>query len=129
MSTTEAVQQMHLIAGEWQPSGDAATFERANPFNGEATTIASAASRADVRAAIDAASGAFPTWSGMPAQERSALLEAAADLMSERAPQIARTMTEECGATFGWGMFNCQLASGMLRAAAAMTDAAEQARE
>ncbi len=49
--------------------------------------------------------------------------------MVERAPQIAATMTEECGATFGWGMFNCQLASGMLRAAAAMTGAAEQARE
>jgi acyl-CoA reductase-like NAD-dependent aldehyde dehydrogenase len=129
MSSPETVRQMHLIAGEWRPSADAATFERANPFTGEVVTIASAASRADTHAAVDAASAAFPTWSGMSATERGAMLEAAADLMAERAPQIARTMTEECGATFGWGMFNCQLASGMLRAAAAMTGAAEQARE
>ena len=129
MSSSEAVQQLHLIAGEWRPSADAATFGRANPFTGEVVTIASAASRADTRSAIDAASAAFPAWSGMSAQERGALLEAAADLMAERAPEIARTMTEECGATFGWGMFNCQLAAGMLRAASAMTDAAAQARE
>ena len=129
MSSSEAIQQLHLIAGEWRPSEDAATFERANPFTGDVVTIASAASRADARAAIDSASAAFPTWSGLSAKERGALLEAAADLMTERAPQIATTMTEECGATFGWGMFNCQLASGMLRAASAMTDSAEQARE
>ena len=28
-------------------------------------------------------------------------------------------MTEEVGGTFGWGMFNCDLASRMLREAAA----------
>ena len=30
-------------------------------------------------------------------------------------------MTEEVGGTFGWGMFNCDLASRMLREAAAQT--------
>ena len=39
----------------------------------------------------------------------------------ERAPEIAATMTEEVGGTFGWGMFNCDLASRMLREAAAQT--------
>jgi acyl-CoA reductase-like NAD-dependent aldehyde dehydrogenase len=29
-------------------------------------------------------------------------------------------MTAECGATFGWGMFNCGLAAGMLRHAASL---------
>src|SRR5205085_3349334 len=32
---------------------------------------------------------------------------------------IAGVMTEEVGGTFGWGMFNCDLASKMLREAAA----------
>ena len=32
-------------------------------------------------------------------------------------------MTEETGGTFGWGMFNCQLAAGMLGEAAAQTTA------
>ena len=39
----------------------------------------------------------------------------------ERAPEIASMMTEEVGGTFGWGMFNCDLASRMLREAAAQT--------
>ena len=33
-------------------------------------------------------------------------------------------MTEEVGGTFGWGMFNCDLASRMLREAAAQAYAA-----
>ena len=35
----------------------------------------------------------------------------------ERAPDVAGVMTEEVGGTFGWGMFNCDLASRMLREA------------
>ncbi|MDX6235157.1 MAG: vanillin dehydrogenase, partial [Nocardioidaceae bacterium] len=72
MSTSEANQQPHLIAGEWRPSEDAATFDRANPFTGEVVTIASAASRADTRAAVDSAAAAFPAWSGLSAKERGA---------------------------------------------------------
>jgi benzaldehyde dehydrogenase (NAD) len=49
------------------------------------------------------------------------LLTRAADLLIERAAEIAHTMIEEVGATFGWGMFNCDLASRMLREAAAQT--------
>ena len=51
------------------------------------------------------------------------MLLAAADLIAERAPQIAGTMTEETGATFGWGMFNCDFAAKLLREAAAQTHA------
>jgi benzaldehyde dehydrogenase (NAD) len=49
------------------------------------------------------------------------MLSRAADLIIERQNEIAETMIEETGATFGWGMFNCMLASGMLREAAAQT--------
>jgi vanillin dehydrogenase len=49
------------------------------------------------------------------------ILTKAADLLMERAPEIAGIMTEEVGGTFGWGMFNCDLASRMLREAAAQT--------
>ena len=46
------------------------------------------------------------------------MLVEAARLLDERAPEIATAMTEEVGATFGWGMFNCGLAAGVLRSAA-----------
>src|SRR5215204_5768578 len=43
--------------------------------------------------------------------------------MLERAPDIAHIVTAETGGTFGWGMFNCSLAAGMLSEAAAQTTA------
>ena len=122
MSTAQAAQrQQHLIAGAWRPSDNGATFERVDPFTGDVVTVAAAASRADARAAVDAAAAAFPAWAATAPQERARLLNAAADLLDERAPQIAATITEECGGTFGWGMFNCGLAAGMLRSAAGLT--------
>ena len=75
------------------------------------TTRAAAGGREDARRAVDAAHAAFPGWADAPPAERRALLSAAADLLAERAPAIAATMTEEVGATFGWGMFNCDLAA------------------
>jgi acyl-CoA reductase-like NAD-dependent aldehyde dehydrogenase len=75
---------------------------------------------ADALHAAEAAAAAFPAWSALASSERAAFLVAAADLLDERAPEIARTMTAECGATFGWGMFNCGLAAGMLRHAASI---------
>ena len=53
-----------------------------------------------------------------PGLRRTILLKAAELLWS--APQeIAGIVTEETGGVFGWGMFNCELAAGMLREAAA----------
>jgi acyl-CoA reductase-like NAD-dependent aldehyde dehydrogenase len=121
MSTVELEQQRLLIGGEWTAATGAATFERRDPYTGEVVTRAAAATREDARRAVDAAAEAFPGWAATPPAERRARLTAAADLLAERAPAIAGTMTEEVGGTFGWGMFNCDLASRMLREAAAQT--------
>ena len=40
-------------------------------------------------------------------------------MLSQRAEEIAGIVTEETGGVFGWGMFNVELAAGMLREAAA----------
>src|SRR5262245_43906522 len=119
MTRTETVQR-HLIGGEWRDSESGSTFVRTNPYNGEVATVAAGAGRADARAAVDAAAAAFGAWASTPAAERQRALEAAAGLLDERAPEIAAAMVEECGGTFGWGMFNCMLAAGMLRAAGAL---------
>src|SRR6185369_2678970 len=96
-----------------------AEFERRDPFTGEIATVAAAAGRDDARAAVEAAGAAFDSWSQSTPAERSAVLTEAARLLDERAAEIAATMTAEVGATFGWGMFNCGLGAGVLRAAAA----------
>ena len=121
MTTVGLEQQRLLIGGEWKGASSGATFERTDPYTGEPATVAAAASRDDARRACDAAAEAFPGWASTPPAERRAALTRAADLLMERAQQIAPVMTEEVGGTFGWGMFNCDLASRMLREAAAQT--------
>jgi acyl-CoA reductase-like NAD-dependent aldehyde dehydrogenase len=121
VAATDVERQELLIGGEWTGASGGATFERRDPFTGEPVTVAAAAGREDARRACDAAAATFGTWSRTPPGERRMLLTKAADVLMERAPQIAATMTEEVGGTFGWGMFNCDLASRMLREAAAQT--------
>src|SRR3954454_25008325 len=114
-----SAEQQLMIGGDWVDAADGRTFEKADPYTGEVATIAAAAGPEDAARAVEAAAAAFPQWSGMAPAKRAELLNAAADLLMERAPEIAQTMIEECGAVFGWGMFNCDLASRMLREAAA----------
>src|ERR671937_1257673 len=120
MATVEIAQeQTLLIGGRWVGASAGGTYEKANPYTGESAGSAAAANRDDARAAVEAAHEAFQEWGrSAPAMRRKILLKAA-DLLEERAPAIAATVTEETGGTFGWGMFNCQLAAGMLREAAA----------
>jgi vanillin dehydrogenase len=119
MTTVDLEQQRLLIGGEWVEASGGGTFERSDPLTGDAVTLAAAAGRDDVDRAIQAAADAFPAWASTPPGERRRLLNAAADQLMEAAPGIAGVMTEEVGGTFGWGMFNCDLASRMLREAAA----------
>jgi acyl-CoA reductase-like NAD-dependent aldehyde dehydrogenase len=119
MTTVDLEQQRLLIGGEWVEASGGGTFERSDPLTGDTVTRAAAAGRDDARRAVDAAAQAFPAWSRTPAGERRKLLNQAADTLMDAAPDIAATMTEEVGGTFGWGMFNCDLASRMLREAAA----------
>jgi acyl-CoA reductase-like NAD-dependent aldehyde dehydrogenase len=119
MATVDVDVQQLLIGGRWVGASSDRTFEKTNPFTGEPAGSAAAASREDARAAVDAARDAFPAWAAAPPAQRRELLGAAAGLLTERQEQIAAVMTEETGGTFGWGMFNCMLAAGMLREAAA----------
>jgi len=113
-----ASQQL-LIGGEWRPAESGREFAQSFPFTGEPVGSAAAAGPEDAVAAVEAADSAFADWSRSAPAERRSLLLRAADLMMERAEQIATTVTEETGGVFGWGMFNVQLAAGMLREAAA----------
>jgi benzaldehyde dehydrogenase (NAD) len=121
MASVELDEQQLLIGGRWVGAGGDRTYEKKNPFNGEAAGKAAAAGREDARAAADAAAEAFPEWSRTsPSQRRELLLGAAAELKG-RAEDVAATLTEETGGVFGWGMFNVQLAAGMLTEAASQT--------
>jgi acyl-CoA reductase-like NAD-dependent aldehyde dehydrogenase/ABC-type branched-subunit amino acid transport system ATPase component len=102
-------------------AADGRTFDRMDPVTGQVATRAAAATVADAVAAVDAAASAFPAWSALGPNERRAKLNAAADIMQQRAEDFAAAMMTETGSTKGWAMFNVGLAAGMLREAGAMT--------
>jgi vanillin dehydrogenase len=123
MATAQVEKQRLLIGGQWQDASSGSTFERSDPFTGEPAGTAAAAQREDAHAAAEAAAKAFPEWAASPPSQRRELLQKAAGLLMERAEDIAQIVTAETGGTFGWGMFNCSLAAGMLGEAAAQTTA------
>src|SRR4051812_22969229 len=119
MATVGVGEQQLLIGGPWRGASSGASYEKTNPWTGEPSGTSAAATPEDARAAVDAAAEAFPGWSRTPVEERKELLDRAAELLMERQESIAAIVTEETGATFGWGMFNVELAAGMLQAAGA----------
>src|SRR3954468_17765388 len=119
MATVGVGEQQLLIGGTWRGAGSGASYEKTNPWTGEPSGTSAAATREDAHAAVDAAADAFPAWSRTPVSERNQLLDRAAELLMERQQSIAAIVTEETGATVGWGMFNVELAAGMLQAAGA----------
>src|SRR5690606_4570907 len=82
--SSEGLQMTHismLIDGQNVPSRSGATFERRNPLDGQVATVAPAATPEDAKAAVDAASRAFPAWAALGPGERRAMLLKAADAL------------------------------------------------
>lgn len=86
-----------FIGGEWIETGEAGTMEVINPATGAAIGQCPKASKAQLDAALKAADDAFDRWSRTSGAERYAILRRAADLLRERAPDIARVVTAEMG--------------------------------
>jgi acyl-CoA reductase-like NAD-dependent aldehyde dehydrogenase len=96
--TLAAPVAANFIAGRWSPSHRGRTYERRNPWRPSEPLGEFPSSDADdVAAAIDAATAAWPQWSGLPAAQRGAILARAADAIEARAEEIAQDMTREMG--------------------------------
>jgi acyl-CoA reductase-like NAD-dependent aldehyde dehydrogenase len=87
------------------------------------------ATREDARTAVEAAARAFPAWSATPPAERGRLLGRASELLMDRQSDIAALVTAETGGTLGWGMFNVELAAGMLSYYAGQANAPTEEQE
>ena len=88
--------QLH-IDGEWIDAGDRATHDVVNPASGDALGALPLATAGDLDRALDAAARGYRAWRAMSADERAAVLMAAARLMRERADRIATIATLEQG--------------------------------
>lgn len=86
------------LNGKWVNSSSGKMFTRVNPANPrQVLGTFQAANKNDVDVAVDAATKAFPAWSGLPAPRRGELLLRIAQLLRQQKESLARSMTEEMG--------------------------------
>ena len=97
MATTINLDEHLLIGGSWTEATGGARFDVTDPATGNKVGSMPNGTEADVKAAIDAAAAALPGWRSTPAIQRARILRKAADLMRERADEIATAMTSEQG--------------------------------
>jgi succinate-semialdehyde dehydrogenase / glutarate-semialdehyde dehydrogenase len=95
------IEERLLIGGEWVEAGGGGHFDVTDPATGDLVGTVPDAGESDVRAAIDAASGALEEWKTSPALDRARILRRAADLIRERRDTIALVMTSEQGKPLG----------------------------
>src|SRR5437660_257715 len=85
------------IGGKWRPATDKGRFDVIDPAT--EATIASVASAGteDAKAAVDAASDAFPGWAARKPRERGEILRKAFELIMQHAERFAKLITLENG--------------------------------
>ncbi|MGW0517607.1 aldehyde dehydrogenase family protein [Crossiella sp. NPDC003009] len=110
-----------IVNGVETPAASGRTAPDHSPWSGEVYAQVAAATPADVTRATEAAQDAFPAWAAAKPSERRAVLLKAADLLEKRAEQVVELISAETGGTRGWALFNVDLASQILREAAAAT--------
>ncbi|MBD9558126.1 aldehyde dehydrogenase family protein [Ensifer sp. ENS03] len=88
-----------LIGGKWVDSAEGRTIERVAPGHGVVVSRYQAGTKADAEKAIAAARRAFDegTWPRMTASQRSLVLLRAADIIAERADELAYLDAIESG--------------------------------
>lgn len=89
----------HLIAGEHRPSLDGATFQNISPVDGCVLGHVGSGGADDVAAAASAAEDASAGWAATPGKTRRRILHDVADLIAERARQIALVECVDTGQT------------------------------
>ena len=83
--------------GKWRKASDQSRFEVIDPATENVITSVASASIDDAKAAIDAASDAFPGWAARKPRERGEILRKAYELIMAQAERLARLITLENG--------------------------------
>lgn len=96
---TEPIAQL-FIDGAWRPGSDGGTFPVVDPADG--TTIAdfAIATREDCLAAVESAARAQTSWAATSPRERSELLRAAYEVLTEEVEALAEIMIRENGKSY-----------------------------
>ncbi len=90
-------QIRNLIGGEMLASLSGETLDNFNPSTGAVYSKVPDSGEADIDRAVQAATSAFPGWSGTPVNDRVALIMKLADLIDERAEDLAVAESRDQG--------------------------------
>ncbi len=102
MSTTSTVTKTQLLIGAgWRDASDAGLYENFNPATGAKIADVADATREDIDAAVAAARRAFDVgrWQTMAASRRAKIVYKIAQLIGERAAEIALLEVRDNGKT------------------------------
>src|ERR1700737_2141607 len=97
--TTEAIELHNYVNGAWQRSATTQFQEVKNPATAELLARTPLSTSADVDAAVQAATTAFPAWRRTPPGERIQYLFKLKNLLEEHIGEIATLITLENGKT------------------------------
>src|SRR5262245_13156832 len=89
----------NFIRGKWQPSSGTETLDVHNPARGTVIARTPLSTSADVQAAVEAATMAFPAWSETPPVARARAMFKFRQLLDDHFEELARTVTTEHGKT------------------------------
>ena len=87
----------HIIAGEQLCEVNAETFSNLSPADNTSLGEVVAGTVTDMDRACEAAAAAFETWQSIPGADRKKLLHHLADMITERADEIALIESVDCG--------------------------------
>ena len=87
----------HFINGESCPGASGETFDNLTPADNTSLGLVAAGSAEDIGRACVAAHEAFSDWSRTPGKERKKILHRFADLVEQRAEEIALVESMDCG--------------------------------
>lgn len=113
------VPGQNFILGRWCEPAAGGVYVKPNPFrHAERLGPFAASGEEDAARAAVAAAEAAAAWSTLPIAHRAAYLDRSADLLEERAEQIARDMTIEMGKPLRESRGEAARAAAILRFAA-----------
>ena len=85
------------IDGAWRTASDGAEIEVLDPASEDVIASVASASIEDGLAAVEAAHRALPAWAATAPRRRAEILRKAFELMTARAEDFARLMSQENG--------------------------------
>ena len=101
----DVTEYSYFVNNQWRKATDNKFFEVHEPYSGDLFARVAAGSRADARAAVDAAAKAFPGWAESTPAERARLFLKAAEIVSRRRNEIAEILARETGSTISFSLF------------------------